>query len=126
MRSQGREPDNTGRPHMALGPGVPDPPLSNLEHPHPNSRHRRGESYAVRVNPLKFEQRRGRLNSPTSIAAVLGVLSIGVAIVIHVVWPVDKVARIGAWVTVGLVLAGFVVIRRGRAESRFNGGAPSV
>ena len=75
---------------------------------------------------LKFEQRRGRLNSPTSIAAVLGVLSIGVAIVIHVVWPVDKVARIGAWVTVGLVLAGFVVIGRGRAESRFNGSAPSV
>jgi len=43
---------NTGRPHMALGPGVPDPPLTNLEHPRPNSRHRRGESYAVRVNPI--------------------------------------------------------------------------
>ncbi len=36
----------------ALGPGVPDPPLTNLEHPRPNSRHRRGESYAVRVNPI--------------------------------------------------------------------------
>jgi len=37
---------------MALGPGVPDPPLTNLEHPRPNSRHRRGKSYAVRVNPI--------------------------------------------------------------------------
>jgi transposase InsO family protein len=43
---------NTARPHMALGPGVPDPPLTNLGHPHPNSRHRRGESYAVRANPI--------------------------------------------------------------------------
>jgi transposase InsO family protein len=43
---------NTRRPHMALGPGVPDPPLTNLEHPRPNSCHRRGESYAVRVNPI--------------------------------------------------------------------------
>jgi putative transposase len=42
----------TGRPHMALGPGVPDPPLTNLDHPHPNSRHRRGESYAVRAKPI--------------------------------------------------------------------------
>jgi transposase InsO family protein len=43
---------NTGRPHVALGPGVPDPPLTHLEHPRPNSRHRRGESYAVGVNPI--------------------------------------------------------------------------
>jgi transposase InsO family protein len=43
---------NTGRPHMALGPGVPDPPLANIDHPYPNSRHRRGESYAVRANPI--------------------------------------------------------------------------
>jgi hypothetical protein len=43
---------NTGRPYMALDPGAPDPPLTNLEHPRPNSRHRRGESYAVRVNPI--------------------------------------------------------------------------
>jgi transposase InsO family protein len=27
---------NRARPHMALGPGVPDPPLANLENPHPN------------------------------------------------------------------------------------------
>jgi putative transposase len=38
---------NTGRPHMALGPGVPDPPLTPLDPPHPNSRHRRRESYAI-------------------------------------------------------------------------------
>src|SRR5450755_3030932 len=43
---------NTGRPHMALGPGVPDPPVSTLVLPVPNSRHRRGESYAVRAKPI--------------------------------------------------------------------------
>ena len=43
---------NRARPHMALGPGVPDPPLANLDLPHPNSRHRRGESYAVHANPI--------------------------------------------------------------------------
>jgi hypothetical protein len=43
---------NTGRPHMALGPGVPDPTLTNVHHPHPHSRHRWGEWYAVRANPI--------------------------------------------------------------------------
>jgi putative transposase len=43
---------NTGRPHMALGLGVPDPPPANHDRPHTNSRHRRGESYAVRANPI--------------------------------------------------------------------------
>jgi putative transposase len=43
---------NTGRPHMALGPGVPDPPLTNFDSPHPKSRYRRGESYAVLVNSI--------------------------------------------------------------------------
>lgn len=38
---------NTGRPHMALGPGVPDPPTTDLSHPNSDSRHRRGESYSV-------------------------------------------------------------------------------
>jgi hypothetical protein len=37
---------------MALGPGVPDPPPIDIEHSHPNSRHRRGESYPVRANPI--------------------------------------------------------------------------
>jgi hypothetical protein len=37
---------------MALGPGVPDPPLTTLDRPLPNSRHRRGESYAVVANPI--------------------------------------------------------------------------
>jgi hypothetical protein len=41
-----------GRPHMALGPGVPDPPPTNLYNPHPSSRHRRGESYSVRATPI--------------------------------------------------------------------------
>ena len=44
---------NAGRPHMALGPGVPDPPPVHREVPiQPNSRHRRGESYAVRANSI--------------------------------------------------------------------------
>lgn len=38
---------NPGRPHMALGPGIPDPPpTAILNSP---SRHRRGESYAVQA-----------------------------------------------------------------------------
>src|SRR5450755_2126132 len=43
---------NGGRPHMALGPGIPHPTVSTLVHPRPNSRYRRGESYAVRANPI--------------------------------------------------------------------------
>ncbi len=43
---------NFGRPHMALGPGLPDPPLTHIEPPQANSRHRRGESYAVHAKPV--------------------------------------------------------------------------
>ena len=43
---------NSGRPHMALGPGLPDPPLTHIEPPQANSRHRRGESYAVHAKPI--------------------------------------------------------------------------
>jgi hypothetical protein len=32
-----------------MTPGVPDPPLGTLVLPVPNSRHRRGESYAIRA-----------------------------------------------------------------------------
>jgi hypothetical protein len=38
---------NAGRPHMALGPGIPDPPPTYRDQSQPNSRHRRGDSYAV-------------------------------------------------------------------------------
>jgi transposase InsO family protein len=38
---------NAGRPHMALGPGIPDPPPAYRDQSRPNSSHRRGESYAV-------------------------------------------------------------------------------
>ena len=38
---------NTGRPHMSLGPGVPDPPTSAALTPHGNSRHRLGERFVV-------------------------------------------------------------------------------
>jgi hypothetical protein len=43
---------NTGRPHMALGPGVPDPPPACRNYRHPNSRHRRAETYAVRAESI--------------------------------------------------------------------------
>jgi len=43
---------NSGRPHMALGPGLPDPPHTQIEPPQANSRHRRGESYAVHAKPI--------------------------------------------------------------------------
>jgi Integrase core domain len=43
---------NTGRPHMGLGPGVPDLPPTTLAHLQPPSRHRRGESYAVGARPI--------------------------------------------------------------------------
>jgi putative transposase len=43
---------NGGRPHMALGPGVPDPPVITKALPEPSSRHRRGESYAVRAESV--------------------------------------------------------------------------
>jgi putative transposase len=43
---------NTGRPHMALGASVPDPPLARVDHLPPNSRHRRRESYSVRASAI--------------------------------------------------------------------------
>ena len=43
---------NAGRPHMALGPGVPDPPPSYYDYRQPNSRHRREESYVVRAKSI--------------------------------------------------------------------------
>ena len=42
--------DNRGRPHMSLGPGIPDPPA--ITFPKSPSRHRRGESYSVLANPI--------------------------------------------------------------------------
>lgn len=41
---------NRGRPHMALGPGIPDPPPAAF--PKSSSRHRRGESFAVRAEAI--------------------------------------------------------------------------
>jgi putative transposase len=40
---------NAGRPHMSLGPCVPDSPAITKTQLEPSSRHRRGESYAVRA-----------------------------------------------------------------------------
>jgi len=42
---------NGGRPHMSLGPGIPDSPAITKV-PAPSSRHRRGESYAVRATSI--------------------------------------------------------------------------
>ena len=41
---------NRGRPHMALGPAIPDPPLAAI--PRSASRHRYAESYAVKAEPI--------------------------------------------------------------------------
>jgi len=41
---------NRGRPHMGLGPGIPDPPIVPIARP--TSRHRRGEPYVVRADPI--------------------------------------------------------------------------
>src|SRR5258708_2859867 len=38
---------NGGRPHMSLGPGIPNSPAIATVRPQPSPRHRRGESYAV-------------------------------------------------------------------------------
>ena len=43
---------NRGRPHMALGPGIPDPPAAVS--PKPSSRHRRGEFYVVQSKSILF------------------------------------------------------------------------
>ena len=42
--------DNGGPPHIALGPGIPDPPLTAIAKS--ASRHRREESYAVKAEPI--------------------------------------------------------------------------
>ena len=41
---------NRGRPHMSLGPGIPDPPAVTLTKS--ASRHRLGEAYTVRTSPI--------------------------------------------------------------------------
>jgi transposase InsO family protein len=43
---------NTGRPHMALGPGVPDPPRRMQHNLAPISRHRLREDMAVRAHSI--------------------------------------------------------------------------
>ena len=43
---------DAGLPHMALGPGVPDPPPTDRDQHRPDSRHRRGESYVVRAKSI--------------------------------------------------------------------------
>jgi len=56
---------NTGRPHMALGPDVPDPPTAHRDQQKAGSRFRREESYAVRARPIL-----GGLHHEYSIAPV--------------------------------------------------------
>jgi len=43
---------NTARPHMALGPGVPDPPTATHHNFNSRSRHRFREDIAVRANAV--------------------------------------------------------------------------
>jgi len=44
---------NGGRPHMSLGPGIPDSPAITTV-PAPTSRHRRGEAYVVRAASILY------------------------------------------------------------------------
>ena len=43
---------NRGRPHSALGPGVPDPPQEQMQVPKPESRHRLAANAIVRVKSV--------------------------------------------------------------------------
>ncbi len=43
---------NGGRSHMSLGPGIPNSQTITGVRPEPSSRHRRGESYAVRSESI--------------------------------------------------------------------------
>ena len=43
---------NSGRPHMSLGPGVPDPPSKEQSNKRANSRHHLGEGVLVRARPI--------------------------------------------------------------------------
>ena len=43
---------NSGRPHMALDPGVPDPPPATSSFARSRSRHRRQDSYVVRAKSI--------------------------------------------------------------------------
>jgi transposase InsO family protein len=43
---------NRGRVHMALGPGIPDPPATTAVGPTANSRHRLGQSCAVQAKAV--------------------------------------------------------------------------
>jgi len=55
---------NHGRPHMALGPGVPDPPLVVIP-PATPTRHRFGERLEVRVRSVLGGLHHEYLLSPT-------------------------------------------------------------
>jgi putative transposase len=43
---------NRGRPHMSLGPGIPDPPTMPASAGHPKSQHRFGDGLVVYADPI--------------------------------------------------------------------------
>jgi len=57
---------NHGRPHMSLGPGVPDPPLEVVPSATPLTRHRIGERLGVRAAPVLGGLRHECLPAPAS------------------------------------------------------------
>jgi hypothetical protein len=65
------------RPHMALGPGVPDPPPAWCDYQKASSRHRHGESYAVRANPSATSAARIRFVLPGHLLAGDGNVAAG-------------------------------------------------
>lgn len=57
---------NRGRPHMALGPGVPAPPPDFVQPATPPTRHRLGERLGVRAGPVLGDLHHEYLPGPAS------------------------------------------------------------
>ena len=55
---------NAGRPHVALGPGVPDPPAATQQNFDPKSRHRLREGVAVRASAVLGGLHHGHFMAP--------------------------------------------------------------
>ena len=70
---------NAGRPHMALGPGVPDPLPAWCDYPKASSRRRHGESYAVRANPILESVLNGRFRGTVPVHATVGTKAHGLS-----------------------------------------------
>jgi hypothetical protein len=75
---------------MGLGPGVPDPPVSTLVLPVPDSRHRRGESYAV-------NKRRLQIVVSAAIAVAATVYAISLLVPVYNAYSQEHFDRLAGW-----------------------------